>query len=655
MVAPPHARKTGASFFDWFPWEKLTIWGLFLLLVYALREFFTVIFLTFLFSYIMTNVVRRILRILSPGKERLWLHRVCVAVSFVLLLSALTGIVLFLKKPFEEQVDSLKIQFRTFDPKTLFNDVIRSTIGTWQFDRKYLSTPAGRAQLQQDFEEFRQKKSQSTAVKEFDEFKAALEKDFEAWVKGREEKARWEELIQSGQEVAELEKWVRGSKAAEIYQKDKARYDEEWAKEYIKAFGENPGEGLFENGDNPPLKKLEENKEEYERKRSQTILKKITIEELKSSRKNELQEQFKLHLGELAFMELLQSGKTDELFKVFYESPTRPRKAKDPSYTFEKYIAMREARKKSIEEFNRTQMGDLDPAEQEKNIRASFEREEKDRLAKLALEQWKFLEVEKVQKYAEDLVPQVAGYLGQWTIYLFKFTLWFALSLLLSFFITFDLPIIRKGIQSLEQSRVREFYLEIAPGLAAFGALIGRAFQAQGVIALCNTLLTFALIKVLNIRYEVFLCSLVFLCSFIPILGVVLSTVPISLVALQYNGFGTALLSIGGVLIIHFIETSILNPKILGEMMHLHPVLVLGILVVGEHFFKVWGLLLGVPVMVYIIRYVILGEESIFPARVTRAVARIAGAAPAAIKAPVPSDPSRKEAIPVGADETKVG
>lgn len=167
----------------------------------------------------------------------------------------------------------------------------------------------------------------------------------------------------------------------------------------------------------------------------------------------------------------------------------------------------------------------------------------------------------------------------------------------------------KKGLELLQRSRARNFYDEISPSLAAFGGLIGRAFQAQGVIALCNTLLTFALIKVLSIPNETFLCAIVFICSFIPVLGVVLSTVPVALVALIYVDAERMALAVLGILAIHFIETSILNPKILGEMMHLHPVLVLCILAVGERFFGVWGLLLGVPVAVYIIRYVILGED----------------------------------------------
>ena len=50
----------------------------------------------------------------------------------------------------------------------------------------------------------------------------------------------------------------------------------------------------------------------------------------------------------------------------------------------------------------------------------------------------------------------------------------------------------------------------------------------------------------------------------------------------------------------------ILSPRILGKIGHLHPVVVIVILLVAEKFFGMWGLVLGVPVAIYIIRVVIL-------------------------------------------------
>lgn len=52
----------------------------------------------------------------------------------------------------------------------------------------------------------------------------------------------------------------------------------------------------------------------------------------------------------------------------------------------------------------------------------------------------------------------------------------------------------------------------------------------------------------------------------------------------------------------------VLSPRIVGRFLHLHPVLVLAVLVLGEHLFGIWGLLLGVPVAVYAIHAGVLRE-----------------------------------------------
>jgi predicted PurR-regulated permease PerM len=48
---------------------------------------------------------------------------------------------------------------------------------------------------------------------------------------------------------------------------------------------------------------------------------------------------------------------------------------------------------------------------------------------------------------------------------------------------------------------------------------------------------------------------------------------------------------------IHQVEANFLNPKIIGVAAKLHPVLVVFALLVGEHFFGLWGALFGVPVL----------------------------------------------------------
>jgi len=135
--------------------------------------------------------------------------------------------------------------------------------------------------------------------------------------------------------------------------------------------------------------------------------------------------------------------------------------------------------------------------------------------------------------------------------------------------------------------------------------LLGRAIEAQAAIAVLNTLLTLIGLLVLKIPLTAMLSVVVFVCSFVPVLGVLISTTPIVLVALNAGGFGLSLAAIGLVVLVHAVEAYLLNPLIYGKHLKLNPVLTLIILYVGYHAFGFWGLLLGVPLARYFIHDVL--------------------------------------------------
>jgi predicted PurR-regulated permease PerM len=290
-------------------------------------------------------------------------------------------------------------------------------------------------------------------------------------------------------------------------------------------------------------------------------------------------------------------------------------------YSLEQYETLRAASSGDISDFSDAlrsihtidSVSSLnDPKQGEsRREREIFERTERSKL----YAEWKRGELagklqEKVEEHALALMSSLGGAIGQLVPKILLFPMQLLTALLLSFLITIDVPRLRSGLEKLSRTRFRHVYWEIKPGLVSFGLLIGRAFQAQGIIAIVNSALTWIAIHFLGIQNAAFLCFIVFLCSFVPVLGVVFSSVPIAIMALTQDGgsFTLAASSIAAILLIHFLETSVLNPRILGNMLHLHPVLVLTILAVCEHFFGVWGLLLGVPVVVYVIRFVILQE-----------------------------------------------
>lgn len=212
-----------------------------------------------------------------------------------------------------------------------------------------------------------------------------------------------------------------------------------------------------------------------------------------------------------------------------------------------------------------------------------------------------------------DLVAQLARSLADNPLEIGQSVLGYAssflLSLLFSFLIVLDLPKISRGISGLAHTRVGFIYDEVADNIAGFGRVLGRALEAQLLIAVCNTILTAIGIYAMGLPNLLVLSAIVFFCSFIPVAGTFISSTPICLLALQAGGVTSLLLAIGLICAIHAMETYVLNPQIYGHHMHMNPVLVLIVLTIGGKLFGVWGLVLGIPIVNYVFRHAIRRPE----------------------------------------------
>ncbi|GAB2615755.1 AI-2E family transporter [Kocuria arenosa] len=103
---------------------------------------------------------------------------------------------------------------------------------------------------------------------------------------------------------------------------------------------------------------------------------------------------------------------------------------------------------------------------------------------------------------------------------------------------------------------------------------------------------------------------LVFLGSFVPIVGAVLTGAVAVLVALVANGFGTALAMLAVVLLVQQIESNVLQPLVMGRAVSLHPLAVFLAVASGTILFGIAGALFAVPVMAFlntVVRYLVGG------------------------------------------------
>lgn len=120
--------------------------------------------------------------------------------------------------------------------------------------------------------------------------------------------------------------------------------------------------------------------------------------------------------------------------------------------------------------------------------------------------------------------------------------------------------------------------------------------RGQLIIMAVNGVLSAIGFWLFGLKYWPILALVAGLMSIVPIFGSILSTIPAVLIGLTQD-FWTALWVLLWILGIHQVEANLLNPKIIGVAAKLHPVLVVFSLIVGEHFFGLWGALLAVPTL----------------------------------------------------------
>lgn len=184
------------------------------------------------------------------------------------------------------------------------------------------------------------------------------------------------------------------------------------------------------------------------------------------------------------------------------------------------------------------------------------------------------------------------------------------LAFIFSFILVMDWQKISEKTRELENSRIRSFYIGAAPHIRAFANILGKALRAQAVIAICNTIFTAIGLWYFNVPNIALLSTIVFLCGFIPILGTFLSSIPIMIFGIQVGGLPLVLNLIIFVAAVHAFEAYVLNPKITGDILHMHPIVILILLLIGQRFFGIWGMIVGVPIGCYIITVLSTKEDS---------------------------------------------
>lgn len=195
-------------------------------------------------------------------------------------------------------------------------------------------------------------------------------------------------------------------------------------------------------------------------------------------------------------------------------------------------------------------------------------------------------------------------------------TVTFLLSLILSFFYTLELEQMESFSRLFLDSKFSWFFQDVAFFGKKFTNTFGVVLEAQFFIAICNTVITTVCLTVMKMPQIFALALIVFIFSLVPVAGVIISTIPLSLVAYSVGGLRDVVYIIIMVIVIHAIEAYVLNPKFMSSQTDLPIFYTFVVLLVSEHFWGTWGLIVGVPIFTFLLD--ILGVKSIHHHRKSR-------------------------------------
>lgn len=131
--------------------------------------------------------------------------------------------------------------------------------------------------------------------------------------------------------------------------------------------------------------------------------------------------------------------------------------------------------------------------------------------------------------------------------------------------------------------------------------LLSRFLRGQVIAALIVGLLTWIGLLIAGFPYSGLVGAIAGVFNLVPYLGLIVSILPVLIIALLSGAFIASLVKAGIVFfIVQLIDSTITGPRIVGGSVGLHPVWVILALAVGSFFFGLVGLLLAIPAAVLI-------------------------------------------------------
>ncbi len=188
------------------------------------------------------------------------------------------------------------------------------------------------------------------------------------------------------------------------------------------------------------------------------------------------------------------------------------------------------------------------------------------------------------------------------------------IALILAFAIITESSHLRAFGEKLEASGASYVYRYLLKFGQNFCETFGKVMKVQVLIAVINSALSMIFLAFMGFPGVPALGLMIFMLGLVPVAGVIVSLIPLGIIAVSIGGFKKLFEVLLMVAVLHAVEAYILNPRLMSNMTRLPVCLTFIILLVSEHYLGVWGLLIGVPLFIFLMKlmevdYEVLGKK----------------------------------------------
>jgi predicted PurR-regulated permease PerM len=213
----------------------------------------------------------------------------------------------------------------------------------------------------------------------------------------------------------------------------------------------------------------------------------------------------------------------------------------------------------------------------------------------------------KISSYLEQGFTFVLKYFTD----ISKIGLQILLALLMSLFFLLEKVRLMQFTKKFRTSKISSIYAEIEFFGRKFVGTFGKVIEAQLIIAVVNCILTTIALWILDFPQLGGLSIMIFVLGLIPVAGVIISLIPLAIIAYSIGGMITVLYVGIAIMIIHGVEAYILNPNLMSSKTNLPVFYTFIVLIFSEHFFGIWGLIVGIPVFVFLLDVLEVTESKV--------------------------------------------